>query len=303
MIGEAGLSRTVAKAPIDHVVDLPGQGRTVVRDIPGPEGAPAVVLLHGLGATARLNWGPCYRPLSRHFRVLSLDHRGHGRGLRTRRFRLEQCADDVAAAASARGVDRFLAVGYSMGGPIASLAWRRHPDRVAGLVLCATARHFVPRRVARLARLTLPLAAVLAGLAPGRARERMLQRMLVRIEHPQLRERVYEELAGHDPRAVIQASQAVTGFASHDWIGAVDVPTAVIVTTRDDLVPPIRQRKLAASIPGAEVFEVEGDHGVCVARADLFVPALAEACQSVARRAGLLGGPSSGKRAESGAGA
>ena len=189
----------MAAATIDHEIELGRHGRTLVRDIPGPPGAASVMLLHGLGATTRLNWGPCFRPLSEHFRVLGVDHRGHGSGLRTRRFRLEQCADDAVAAARARGVQRFIAVGYSMGGPVASLAWRRHPDQVAGLVLCATARHFMSRGVARAARLTLPAAAALARLAPSAAHERMLQRMLARIEHPQLRERVYREVAGPDP--------------------------------------------------------------------------------------------------------
>ncbi len=269
---------------IDHEIELGRHGKTTVRDIPGPPGAEAVMLLHGLGATARLNWGPCFRPLSEHFRVLGLDHRGHGRGLRTRRFRLEQCADDAVGAARARGVQRFIAVGYSMGGPIASLAWRRHPGQVAGLVLCATARHFMPRNLARAARITLPAAAALARLAPSIAHEQLLRRMLGRIEHPELRERVHREFAGHDPSAVIQASHALSGFSSHDWIGQVDVPTAVIVTTRDQLVPPDRQRKLAASIPGAEIFEVDGDHGACVAKAGRFVPALVAACRSVNER-------------------
>ncbi len=277
---------TAAIESIDHVVQVGRHGTTTVRDIPGPPGAAAVVLLHGLGATARLNWGPCFRPLSQHFRVLSLDHRGHGAGLRTRRFRLEQCADDAVAVARARGIERFIAVGYSMGGPIASLAWRRHPQQIAGLVLCATARHFMARNIARAARMALPAVAGMARLAPSAARQRLLQRMLSRIEHPQLRDRVFHEFAGHDPASVIQASHALSGFSSHDWIGSVDVPTAVIVTTRDELVPPDRQRRLAASIPGAELFEVDGDHSACVARADLFVPALVAACRSVDRRKG-----------------
>ena len=275
---------------IDHEIELEGRGRTTLRDIPGPPGAGAVMLLHGLGATTWLNWGPSFRPLSRHFRVMGLDHRGHGSGLRTRRFRLEQCADDAVAAARARGVGRFVAVGYSMGGPIASLAWRRHPAQVTGLVLCATARHFMPRNVARAARLTLPAAAALARLAPQSTQERYLERMLEGVDHPEVRERLYREFSGHDPSSVIQATQALSGFSSHDWIGRVDVPTAVVITTRDDLVPPERQRKLAASIPGAQVFEVNGDHRACVARADQFVPALVAACRSVERRISGAGG-------------
>jgi len=274
---------------IDYEVRLDPHGSTTVRDIPGPPGAATVMLLHGLGATARLNWGPSFRPLSQHFRVLGLDHRGHGRGLRTRRFRLEECADDAAAVARARGVERFIAVGYSMGGPIASLTWRRHRDLVKGLVLCATARHFMPRQFARAARLALPAAAAMARLAPSRARERLLQRMLARIEHPELRDRVFREFEGHDPASIIQASHALSGFSSHDWIGEVDVPTAVVVTTRDELVPAERQRKLAASIPGAKLFEVEGDHSACVSRADRFVPALIAACRSVEAREGGRG--------------
>lgn len=73
------------------------------------------------------------------------------------------------------------------------------------------------------------------------------------------------------------------GFSSHDWIGAVDVPAAVIVTARDEMVAPERQRKLAASIPGAELFEVDGNHGACVA-VPAFAPTLVEACRGVARR-------------------
>jgi len=272
---------------IDREVQLPGRGRVFVRDIPGPPGAAAVVLLHGLGATARLNWGPSFRALSREFRVVSLDHRGHGRGLRTTRFRLEECADDAAAVAERLGLGRFVAVGYSMGGPIASLTWRRHPEQVAGLVLCATARNFVPRGVARAARVFLPAAAEVARLVPDAARGRMLARMLARIEHPGLRDRVTEELGGHSPASVLQAAGAVASFSSHDWIGRVNVPTAVVVTTRDELVAPVRQRKLAASIEGATVYEVDGDHAACIADADLFVPTLITACHDVAVRAGL----------------
>ena len=111
--------------------------------------------------------------------------------------------------------------------------------------------------------------------------------MLARIENPGLRERVSEELGGHSAAAVIQAAGAVASFSSHDWIGRVNVPTAVIVTTRDELVPPDRQRKLAASIEGATVYEVVGDHSACIAGAEVFVPTLVRACHDVAVRAGL----------------
>ena len=43
----------MADMPAGRQVRLPGRGTTFVRDVPGPPGAPTVILLHGLGATAR----------------------------------------------------------------------------------------------------------------------------------------------------------------------------------------------------------------------------------------------------------
>jgi len=115
---------------------LPGRGTTFVRKIDGPLGAPTLLLLHGWTATADLNWFRCYKPLSEHFNVVALDHRGHGHGIRSRRLvRLEDCADDAVAVCDVLGIEQFIPVGYSMGGPIAQLIWRRHPERVSGLVL------------------------------------------------------------------------------------------------------------------------------------------------------------------------
>jgi len=61
--------------------------------------------------------------------------------------------------------------------------------------------------------------------------------------------------------------------------------SAVVVTTRDQLVPPKRQYGLAQGIRGAKVFEVEADHLACVSAADRFVPALVDACAYVVARA------------------
>lgn len=268
---------------VNHCIHLPGRGETRVREITGPEGAPTVLLLHGLGATGQLNWGPSYRGLAEHFRVLCVDHRGHGRGIRTQRFRLEDCADDAVDAAAAVGAKRFIAVGYSMGGPIAKLVWRRHPEVVQGLVLCATARHFTPPQVNKAARTLLSAASGVARFVPGIVQRQMLGRLLMQIDRPEARARVAAELSGHDPAAVLQAAAAVASFSSHDWVTQVDVPTAVVITTRDDVVPPSRQRKLAASIRDAVVFEVDGDHVACVAAAERFVPALVRACLHVSR--------------------
>ena len=51
--------------PPGRRLELPGRGTTFIRDLEGPPGAPALVLLHGLSATADLNWFPSFFPLGR----------------------------------------------------------------------------------------------------------------------------------------------------------------------------------------------------------------------------------------------
>lgn len=110
----------------------------------GPPGAPTILLLHGWLATGALNWYQCFAPLAGQATVITIDHRGHGRGIRSRRrFRLADCADDTAAALRRLDTGPVVAIGYSMGGPVAQLLWRRHGDLVAGLGFVATGTEFV----------------------------------------------------------------------------------------------------------------------------------------------------------------
>src|SRR3954447_2016141 len=276
--------------PPGRTVDLPGRGQTFVREIDGPPGAPTLILLHSLGATADLNWFSSYDALGRHFRVVAVDHRGHGQGIRVGpRFRMVDCADDVAAVADVVGVDRFIAVGYSMGGPIAQLTWYRHRDRVAGLVLCATSRNFRGGPGERVAFSLLPGLAVAAGVAPEGVRRQMMRRFaMARVEDPPAQRWAMRELRRGDPASLAAAAASLGRFSSHEWIGQVDVPTAVVLTTRDRAVPPQRQQKLADAIPGATVHRVDGAPLVCALGAQRFVPVLVDACREVATRAGLL---------------
>ena len=124
---------------LTRLVELPGRGVTRVWECAGPRDAQTLMLIHGLAATAELNW-KVFAPLSRHFRVVAADLRGHGDGMSAgSRFRLEDCADDVAALAETLEIGEFIAVGYSMGGMVAQLLYRQHATLLSGLVLCSTA--------------------------------------------------------------------------------------------------------------------------------------------------------------------
>jgi 3-oxoadipate enol-lactonase len=280
-----------AGLPPGRAVHLPGRGTTWVHEHPGPVGAPTLVLLHGWTATGALNWFSSIPALGERYRVVTIDHRGHGRGIHTsRRFRLEDCADDVVSLADELGIDRFVPVGYSMGGPVAQLVWHRYPERVAGLVLCATSRNFRGRPVERALFSALTGLSLAARITPVGWQSTVGERVIGRRieEGNDLAHWARSEMRRNDPRAIVEAGQAIGAFNSRDWIGGVDVPTALVVTELDSVVPTARQEKLAAAIPGASVHLAPGDHGVCVTEPADFVPPLLDACASVATRARRL---------------
>jgi 3-oxoadipate enol-lactonase len=272
----------VESVPEGRMVELPGRGRTFVVDVPGPEGAPTLVLLHALVCTGYLAWHPVFEELAGTYRVIVLDQRWHGRGVRSPQFRLEDCADDVAALLDVLEIDTCIPVGYSMGGAIAQLLWRRHPERVDGLVLCATARNFQGARREKLFFPAVQLAMVgMSGYCAKRV-ERVAGALpdlpLTVAGTTQWGRAEFRSTSAWVAPAVLAA---LGRFNSSPWIGGVDVPTTVVVTTRDRTIPARRQWRLAACIPGAEVVEVEGGHASLVLGAERFVPALAEAVSSV----------------------
>ena len=252
-----------------------------MRDVAGPAGAPTVVLLHGLGATTSLNWPGAFESLSAHFRVVGLDQAGHGRGVRSPwPFRLEDCADDVVRLADVLGIEHVIAVGYSMGGPVALLARRRHPSRVDGLVLSATSARFAGEDTA-----PSPLGAAMATslrLTPPLVRRRLAETMMRYAGRDSAMSPVFiDEVRGHDPAALLEASRALGAFDARPWLGTLGCPTASIVTMRDRLVPPARQLELAQAT-GAGVYRVQADHLGAVRDRAQFLPALTAACRSVA---------------------
>ena len=94
-------------------------------------------------------------------------------------FRLSDCAADAAAVLRELGIGPAIVVGYSMGGAIAQLVARDHPDVVAGLVLSGTAQHWQEDELRRSWK-AMPLLGFGLSVAPGRAWRAALKRVGVR---------------------------------------------------------------------------------------------------------------------------
>ncbi|MDT4919054.1 MAG: hypothetical protein QOH89_3754 [Pseudonocardiales bacterium] len=280
LLGKVLKAPPVPAIPPGRVLELPGRGTTYLVDTGGHDDRPPLFLLHALACTGLLTWYPCIEALTRRYRVVVYDQRWHGQGIRDGQFDLDDCADDVAAVADALGIDRFLVAGYSMGTLVGQLTWRRHPDRVAGLVLCAGATHFAEEHRQQAVRRT---GARIAAFA-----ERQHRVVAEALDQTADQRWAWRQFRATPGAAVAGAASVLARFDSRPWIGEVDVPAAVVVTARDRLIPPARQRAMAGAIPLATSYEVAAGHIACVLAADRFRPALLAAVASVSSRAGAL---------------
>jgi pimeloyl-ACP methyl ester carboxylesterase len=262
-----------------RTVTVPGRGEFFLRDS-GQDG-PTVMLLHGWVVTADLNWHSAYQPLvDAGYRVLAIDHRGHGRGLRSMDpFRLVDCAADAAAVVRELDAGPAIFVGYSMGGTIAQLIARDHRDAVAGVVLSGTAQHFQDPATMKVWRWMGAFGFALS-LAPRAAWRAGFKQAEIPYSSPRTAWWL-AEMMRHSAVDIAEAGRELSRFDSRPWLSAIDVPAASVITSKDNSVAPTRQQELAEAI-GGQVFEVPLDHLAITVEAQQYNPALIQAVDAVA---------------------
>ncbi|HWJ08079.1 MAG TPA: alpha/beta hydrolase [Nocardioides sp.] len=293
----AGIRRTqrfpaLPVLPEGRYVDLPGRGEVFVVDTgapPGRDDAPVLLLFHGLATTAYLTWFSTIDELRADHRVVMLDQRWHGRGIVSERFSLEDCVDDAALVLDELGIDRVVAVGYSMGGALAQVFWRRHSERTAGLVLASTAACWKSN-------LGDAMFYPVLGAANDRLRERYRARVQevrsslaqAAVAGEEMSAWAWAEFRSTSAWALLEVLGTLGGFDARPWLGEVDVPTAVVITARDHAIPTARQRALAAAVPGASVHEAPGGHASVVFDVHRWRPVFLAAVAEVVERCSVV---------------
>ncbi|HWF53150.1 MAG TPA: alpha/beta fold hydrolase [Solirubrobacteraceae bacterium] len=270
--------------PPARTVTVPGRGEFFLRDS-GGDGA-TVLLLHGWFASADMNWLGAYDALiAGGYRVLAIDHRGHGRGLRAlEAFRLVDCAADAAAVLRETGAAPAIVVGYSMGGAIAQLLARDHPDVASAIVLSGTCQHWQEPQLRRTWK-AMGLVSIGLSVAP----RPVLRRGFKKVGLPQTPTTAWlmSEITRHSARDLAEAGRELGRFDSRPWLGRVKLPAAVVVTTRDEAVPPRKQRELAQAL-NAQVFEAPITHLEVTSKPAAYNPALLDALAAMTA-VGVLG--------------
>ncbi len=266
--------------PPARTLRVPDRGELFLRDSGGD--GPAVMLLHGWMADADLNWCGAYGDLAAAgYRVLAIDHRGHGRGLRQLGdFRLTDCAADAAAALRELDASPALVVGYSMGGAIAQLMVRDQPEVVAGLVLSGTAQHWQDQHTRRAFK-ALGVLGLVLSVAPRATWSAGFRR--AGMGDSAETAWALSEMMRHSPRDIAEAGRELGRFDSRPWLRPLPIPAAVVLTTRDELVAPGKQRQLAAALQ-APVFEAPISHLEVTTEGASYNPVLLQALATVGGR-------------------
>jgi len=120
----------------DELIELRGL-RFFYRDWASPKAdAPTLVLLHGYTGHAR-SWDHFAEAMSRDYRVLALDQRGHGQTqwAPPNAYDTVEMVADLEAFVSALHLDRFVLLGLSMGGIVAFGYAGKRPTTLARLVI------------------------------------------------------------------------------------------------------------------------------------------------------------------------
>lgn len=260
----------------------------------GPEDGYPIVLAHGITCAIRV-WAYQIADLSTDYRVIAFDHRGHGKSAvptRRQRYGLDFLAADLDAVLEATLApgERAVIAGHSMGG-IAITSWAdRYPERVPqradAVALINTTTGDLLRNV-QLLPVPPPLADVRVraagtllktfGAAPLlRAVDRPSRRFVSTIAvgrdaDPAVAEFIYDLFTSTPPAGRGGWARTLVDSLGPEHIGLTNltVPTLVIGSTKDRLLPMVSSRHIARMAPNLASFvELPGGHCAIVERPD-----------------------------------
>lgn len=235
----------------------PGPGQ-IAYALEGPSGAPVLVLSNSLGTTMSM-WQAQATALSRRFRVLRYDTRGHGASgggnAAVDGYTLDQLGGDVLRLLDALDIERAHFCGISMGG-------------LTGLWLGVHAGH-------RLHRLAVANSAAMIG-SPGGWRQRAAQ---VResgmgavadgaaarwftpaFQRAAAAQALVDGLRASPPAGYAACCAALAGADLREAIGAIAVPTLLLAGRHDPVTTVDDARAMQARIPAALYAELDASH-------------------------------------------
>lgn len=233
----------------------------VACQVEGPQGAPALLLIHGVLADHRA-WDGVAERLKDRFRIVRYDVRGHGgSSAPPAPYSLEQLADDVPPLLDALGFHQVHLAGTSMGGMIGQQVGIRHGKRLLSLTLANNAaQQGAPAAWEQ--RIEVARRDGIEALVEPTVQRWFTPRFLQ--QQPQEVERIRAIVRGTSVEGYAGCATAIRNMAQLDQLAAIRVPTLVIVGSEDQATPPAAGKQIADAIAGAQLVTLPAAHQAAV---------------------------------------
>lgn len=243
---------------------------------------PALVFLHGIGGRAS-GWAPVMAVCAEAgWSCLAWDMPGYGNSPLISPYDFDALSDALSALLRARGVQRAVLVGHSMGGMVALQHWCRHAEQVAGLVLVASSpafgngsgefqQRFVAARLA-----PLDAGQTLADLAP-----QLVPTMLAPNAADSVREAAAACMGSIGNDAYRAALNALVQFEQRAALATITVPTLCVAGELDQTSAPAVVERMASKIHGAAYVCMPGvNHLLTFEQPQAFAQHVLDFCQT-----------------------
>jgi 3-oxoadipate enol-lactonase len=232
-------------------------GCIIHTELEGPESAPVLMLSNSLGTTLHM-WDEQVAPLTRHFRLLRYDRRGHGKSSVPKGpYSMERLGRDVLRVLDALKIQTINWCGLSMGGMVGQWLGANAPDRVEKLVLSNTSCYF-PDKNGWNERLKMVQEKGVAAFAPANM-ERWFTKGF-RERDPQAVARLEQMFAATALEGYLSCGAAVRDMDHRALLPKITAPTLVIAGRQDPATPLEGNEYIQQHIPGAKLAIVEAAH-------------------------------------------
>lgn len=223
----------------------------------GSADKPVLVFSHSIGADLTM-WDGQMAELSKHFRILRYDTRGHGHSSTPPGpYSIDLLGRDAIAMLDALGIESCSFCGLSMGGMIGQWLGLNAAPRVRRLVLCNTAARIGSAEIWN-SRIASVSKGGLHVIIPT-----VLERWFTpqfRQDQPETMARIRTMIERTDPSGYIACCAALRDADLREAVQRIGIPTLVIAGTHDPATPPADGKLLAATIAGAKYVELNVSH-------------------------------------------
>jgi 3-oxoadipate enol-lactonase len=216
--------------------------------VDGSGAGPTIVMVNSLGTDLRM-WDPQVALLSRSFRVVRFDCRGHGASeVPTGPYTIERFGHDLLALLDTLQIERAHICGLSLGGMVALWFAARYPERIMSAVFANTAAQIGTAEL-----WSARMHAVSEG-GMSAIRDAVLARFLseeFRRRHPAVVRQIGGMIEATNPNGYMGACAVLRDTDLRERLAAIHVPALILASTLDESTPLSQARELHSAIAGS----------------------------------------------------